>query len=159
MQGLHTCHCCRSFRSKAALDGHRATTHGEASPVYKFCPADAICLCCLVQFDNRKLLEHHLRYRGGWVCLLNAAIWNSPLSEEEVLKFRAADRKVEAFNEKRGLPRYFAEFGAQRYYVPLRRLVGVDGQTIEIGSNLHPFGPKRKKYQRADSESEGDSDS
>jgi len=152
LQEAHTCFCGRSFPSKPALDGHRATFHGAGAPEYRYCQPTGQCACCLVTFSNRKLLAHHMRYRSGWVCLVNTMRFVAPLSDLELKEARRCDRAVESMREKRGQPRYLADVPAFRSYGPLRQIVNLRGDEIDVSSNLHPFGPKRRKYRVASDE-------
>lgn len=115
-------------------------------------------MCCLVTFSNRKPLAHHLRYRSGWVCLVNTISWHSPLSDLELKQARSIDRVEEARREKRGEERYLAETPAFRSYGPLRPILNLSGHVIPTTSNLHPFGPNRRKYRGLDEDDEDGED-
>ena len=66
--------------------------------------------------------------------------------DDDIVDFRTADRVQEAIREKAGLPRYLAERLKYRVPGPLWPFVDTDGTVILETSNLHPFGPKRRKY-------------
>ena len=113
---------------------------------------------CLVQFSNRKLLAHHLRYNSGWVCLLSSVTWMSPLCDEEARRLRTNERVLEHNREINGLSRYLAERPAIRHYGPLRPFYDLQGNRISVFSNLHPFGPNKPKYRRAEFDGDDDDD-
>ena len=89
----HTCFCGASFRSKAALDGHRDTHHGVINLVQWYCYPDNTCRTCLVQFDNRGLLSTHLS-RGCGTCWLNMIVWVPPLSTTQLADARKHRRRL-----------------------------------------------------------------
>ena len=158
LRSSFTCFCGRSFRSQAALCGHQGTDHGKEAPEFRYCPEDGVCPSCLVSFSNRKLLAAHLRYRSGYVCFLNCVLHQAPLSGEELVRIRTLERLYEAKREKVGLPRYMAEKSRLRLHNPLFPFRDTDGSFISEASNLHPFGPNRRKYapvDDSDSELEG----
>ena len=70
---------------------------------------------------------------------------------------RTAQRLPEAARGRIGLPRYLADKVKFCVPGPLLPFVNVDGACIEDTSNLHPFGPQRRKYRGLDdSDSEVD---
>ena len=71
----------------------------------------------------------------------------TPISDDALDEFRVAERKDELAREKAGLPRFFAETPAVRFFGPLWPILDVDATEIPIASNRHPFGPNRRKYR------------
>ena len=85
--------------------------------------------------------------------MLASMLWVNPLSDLEVKRIRAEERALEHKREIHGLPRYLAERPAIRHFGPLRTFLDVQGARICETSPLHPFGPRKRKYQRAEFES------
>ena len=85
-------------------------------------------------------------------------LWKAPISDPELKRIRAAERALELKREHLGLPRYLAETPACRHFGPLRQLFDLQGAEIPDSSNLHPFGPKKRKYWRDDFSSDDDVD-
>ena len=80
------------------------------------------------------------------MCLLAAVLRHPPLSDDELVRIRSQERLLEAEREKAGLPRYMAVDTRIRLPGPLPQFFDTDGTMIPHTSNLHPFGPKRRKY-------------
>ena len=154
MQASYTCYCGRQFASAASLSAHRGTDHGDEDVTRRFCPADNVCPACRVSFSNGKLLSHHLRYNAGFVCLLSCIAFFQPLSDDEVVAIREAERSLEAAREKVGLSRYLAIGAKTRVPGPLWPFFDSSGRVVLETSNLHPFGPNRRKYREAESDDE-----
>ena len=54
--------------------------------------------------------------------------------------------KPSALREVAGLPQNLAETPACRVPGPLWKIHGFDGNIIPTSSNLHPYGPQKRKY-------------
>ena len=85
--------------------------------------------------------------------MLISMFWVDPLSDLEVKRIRTEKRALEHKREIHGLPRYMAERPAIRHFGPLRPFLDVQGVRICETSRLHPFGPRKRQYQRAEFES------
>ena len=72
----------------------------------------------------------------------------------ELREARRNDRAEEYRRERRGQSRYLAEIPACRSFGPLRPIVNLQGEVIDVECNLHPFGPKRRKYRMATDDEE-----
>ena len=90
--------------------------------------------------------------------MLASMFWLNPLSDMEVRRIRTAERAQEHSREVQGLPRYMADRPAISHYGPLRPFYDVQGARIGETSDLHSFGPHKRKYQRAEVETGEDSD-
>ena len=145
MIGSFTCYCGQAFKSKAALDGHRGTFHRELHPVQHYAHEQNTCLTCLVKFSNRDLLCTHLS-RGYGTCWLNMVLKVPPLSVKAVRDMLKDERIHTNAREVAGLPQNLAEIPAFRVPGPLLVIHGFDGSIIPTTSNLHPFGPQKRKY-------------
>ena len=152
----HVCHCGRKSPSKPALDAHRGTDHGEIDITRRYCQASNVCLACMVAFSNSKLLSSHLRYGSGYMCLLHCIMFQKPLSDIEVAEIRSVERIEEAKREKLKLPRYLADKTKFRVPGPLWPFFDSGGNLVPESSNLHPFGPKKRKYRTLESDTEDD---
>ena len=89
-----------------------------------------------------------------FVCLLSCIAFHEPLGDDEVVSIREAERSLEAGREKVGLSRYLAIGAKTRVPGPLWPFFDAAGREVLETSNLHPFGPKRRKYRTADSDDE-----
>ena len=86
------------------------------------------------------------------MCLLSCITFHSPLSDADVVAIREAERKLETERGNLGLPRYLAEGAKFRVPGPLWPFFDANGHEIPMTSNLHPFGPNRRKYRAVDSD-------
>ena len=127
--GAFTCYCGQGFRTKAALDGHRGTTHKELNPVQHYAHADNTCLTCLVKFSNRDLLCTHLS-RGYGACWLNTLLRVPPLPVKAVRDMLRDERVFTNAREVAGLPQNLAESPAFRVPGPLWKIHGFDGNIV-----------------------------
>ena len=146
--------CGASFKSKAALDGHRGTFHGIEGPKQFYIAGTNACHCCLVKFSNRKLLTNHMRYNTGYICLLNTILKVPPMPAKDLALIRSAERTLEAVREKEGVSRHLAEDASVRLCGPIWPIIDLTGVLVPETSKLHPFGPHKRKY--IDREVEGE---
>ena len=146
---IYTCFCGTSFPSKAALDGHRVKFHKLDNPANFFAAVSNMCECCRVQFSNRHLLMTHLT-RGAHTCLLHHISWGIMISNDQLIDIRRQERILTADREKAGLPQRLAVIPAHRISGPIPRMYSLDGSLVPDTSNLHPFGPQKRKYRTDD---------
>ena len=69
-----------------------------------------------------------------------------PLSVKAVRDLLRDERVFTNAREVAGLPQNLAEISAFRVPGPLLIIRGFDGSIIPTTSNLHPFGPQKRKY-------------
>jgi hypothetical protein len=110
-----------------------------------FAPADCVCPCCLVEFSNRTILIQHMS-RGSGTCLVNTLLRHKPLKHCELREVQQCERIAQARRERAGLPRFKAESPPVRHCGPLLPIASLKGDILSTKSNLHPFGPQKRKY-------------
>ena len=64
----------------------------------------------------------------------------------ELREVQQRERIEQSRREKAGLPRFKAESPPVRHYGPLLPIVSLRGDILSTKSNLHPFGPQKRKY-------------
>ena len=146
---LFTCFCGTSFSSKAALDGHKGTFHKLDNPINYFAAVSNMCECCRVQFSIKHLLMCHLT-RGAPTCLFHHIALGLMITDKQLVDIRREERVLRAAREKAGLPQRLAVTPAHRVSGPLTRMFSLDGSLVPDSSNLHPFGPQKRKYGASD---------
>jgi hypothetical protein len=140
-QNTFSCQCGKVLKSKAAYCKHVQFQHGIQPPAAFYAEANGLCRCCLLKFDNRRLLINHLQ-RGSKLCLLNLLLRVAPLSQESELEERIKSAPVAQAHGKSGVSRSLAVKPALRVSGPLNRLFAIDGNLVPSSHRSHPLGPR-----------------
>ena len=148
MQSAVSCPCGWVGKSLAAFHGHRWTAHHYVHPVQSYMDSSNQCLSCLLIFASRGHAQAHLT-RGNEVCFLSMQLRMSPLDPVVVAMARAEDTRRQKALVRAGLPKHHADTPPVRAFGPLWPLFNSLG-AVSLEDNAHPFGPRNRKFQRAD---------
>ena len=144
-QCTFSCQCGKVLKSKAAYHKHLQFQHGIHPPAAFYAEASGVCRCCLLKFDNRRLLINHLQ-RGSKLCLLNLLLRVEPLTLEGELGERDKAAPAAQSHGRCGVSRSLAVKPALRLSGPINHLVDINGNHVSTSHRSHPLGrrPGRK---------------
>ena len=148
LQSAVSCPCGWVGKSLAAFHGHRWLAHNCLHPAQAYMDDSNQCPSCLLRFASRGHLQSHLT-TGNEVCFLSMFLRMTPLDPVVVALARAKDMRRRNALVLAGLPKHHADVPPVRAFGPLWPLFNSDGPVC-VDDNAHPFGPRNRKFQRAD---------
>ena len=151
LQQARTCTCGYSTSSVASWNAHRWSAHGLIHPANAYAGDDNQCRTCLVNFPSRGSVIAHLSHGSG-VCLLNCILTQQPLSDAELSLVRSTDSDLSHERRGAGKHKHSGEGNSSRSFGPLWPVFSVEGTRLDVADSIHPFGPRKRKYERADFE-------